>query len=92
VNRPHDKGKTYKIKKIKERKKERKEKKRKEKKRKEKKRKEKKRKEKKNPTFNLGWFTGSEIQSIIIKVRTWQYPGRHGTGRTESSTSSSKGC
>ena len=26
-------------------------------------------------TFNWGWFTGSEVQSIIIKVGTWQYPG-----------------
>ena len=33
-----------------------------------------------------------QVQSIIIKVRAWQYPGRHGTGRAESSTSSSKGC
>jgi hypothetical protein len=44
------------------------------------------------PTFNWGWLTGSEFQSIIIKVGTWQYPGRHGAGRAESSTSSSKGC
>ena len=25
--------------------------------------------------FNWGWLTGSEVQSIIIKVGTWQYPG-----------------
>jgi hypothetical protein len=25
-------------------------------------------KKKKNPTFNWGWLTGSEVQSIIIKV------------------------
>jgi hypothetical protein len=43
-------------------------------------------------TFNWGWLTGSEVQSIIIKVGAWQYPGRHGAGRAESSTSSSKGC
>jgi len=43
-------------------------------------------------TFNWGWLTGSEVQSIIIKVRTWQHPGRHGTGEAESSTSSSEGC
>jgi hypothetical protein len=43
-------------------------------------------------TFNWGWLTGSEVQSIIIKVGAWQYPGRHGTGRAESSMSSSKGC
>jgi hypothetical protein len=43
-------------------------------------------------TFNWGWLTGSEVQSIIIKVGAWQYPGRHGAGGAESSTSSSKGC
>jgi hypothetical protein len=43
-------------------------------------------------TFNWGWLTGSEVQSIIIKVEAWQYPGRHGTGGAESSMSSSKGC
>jgi len=29
-------------------------------------------------TFNWGWLTGSEVQSIIIKAGTWQHPGRHG--------------
>jgi hypothetical protein len=24
-------------------------------------------------TFNWGWRTGSEVQSIIIKVGTWQH-------------------
>jgi hypothetical protein len=43
-------------------------------------------------TFTWGWLTGSEVQSYIIKVGAWQHPGRHGTGRAESSTSSSKGC
>jgi hypothetical protein len=43
-------------------------------------------------TFNCGWLTGSEVQSIIIKPGTWQYPGRHGAGDAESSTSSSEGC
>jgi hypothetical protein len=43
-------------------------------------------------TFNWGWLTGSEVQSIIIKVGAWQYLGRHGAGRVKSSTSSSKGC
>jgi hypothetical protein len=42
-------------------------------------------------TFNWGWLTGSEVQSIIIKVGAWQHPGCHGTGRAESSMSSSKG-
>ncbi|EDL07166.1 mCG1028420, partial [Mus musculus] len=42
--------------------------------------------------FNWGWLTGSEVQSIIIKVGAWQHPGRHGAGRAESSTSSSEGC
>jgi hypothetical protein len=41
-------------------------------------------------TFNWGWLTVSEVQSIIIKVGAWQYSGRHDTGRAESSTSSSK--
>jgi hypothetical protein len=27
-------------------------------------------------TFNWGWFTGLEVQSIIIKVGAWQHPGR----------------
>jgi hypothetical protein len=43
-------------------------------------------------TFNWGWLTGSKIQSIIIKVGTWQHPDRHGAGGAESSTSSSEGC
>jgi hypothetical protein len=43
-------------------------------------------------TFNWGWLTGSEVQSIIIKAGTWQHPGRHGTGGAESSISSSEGC
>jgi hypothetical protein len=38
--------------------------------------------------FNWGWLTGSEVQTIIIKAKTWQYPGRHGAGGAESSTSS----
>ena len=42
-------------------------------------------------TFNWGWLTSSEIQSIIIKMGTWQHPGRHGTEGAESSTSSSEG-
>jgi hypothetical protein len=43
-------------------------------------------------TFNWGWLTGSEVQSIIIKVGAWQHPGRHDTGGAESSTFSSEGC
>jgi hypothetical protein len=43
-------------------------------------------------TFNWGWLTGSEVQSIIIKAGTWQHAGRHGAGGAESSTSSSEGC
>jgi hypothetical protein len=39
--------------------------------------------------FNWGWLTGSEVQSIIIKAGVW-HPGRHGSGRTESSTSCSE--
>ena len=40
--------------------------------------------------FNWGWLTGSEFQSIIIKVGVWQHPGRHGADRAESF--SSEGC
>jgi hypothetical protein len=43
-------------------------------------------------TFNCGWLSGSEVQSITIKVETGQHPGRHGAGGVESSTSSSEGC
>jgi hypothetical protein len=43
-------------------------------------------------TFNWGWLRSSEVQSILIKVGTWQYLGRHGAGGAESSTSSSEGC
>ena len=39
-------------------------------------------------TFNWGWLTGSEVQSIIIKAEAWQPPGRQDEGRVESSTSS----
>ena len=39
-------------------------------------------------TFYWDWLTGSEVQSIIIKVGAWQYPGRHGTRGGERSTSS----
>ena len=30
-------------------------------------------------TFNWGWLTSSEVQSIMIKVGAWHHPGRHGT-------------
>jgi hypothetical protein len=43
-------------------------------------------------TSNWSWLTGSEVQSIITKVGTWQHPGRHGARGAESSTSSSEGC
>jgi hypothetical protein len=39
-------------------------------------------------TFNWGWLTGSEVQSIIIKAGT---SCSHGAGEAESSTSSSEG-
>jgi hypothetical protein len=45
----------------------------------------------KKTTFNRGWLPGSEVQSIIIKARTWQHPGRQGAGGAESFTSSSGG-
>ena len=31
-------------------------------------------------TFNWGWPTVSEVQSINIEAETWQHPGRHGAG------------
>jgi hypothetical protein len=34
-------------------------------------------------TFNWGCLTGSEVQSIIIKVEVWQHPDRHGAGGAE---------
>jgi hypothetical protein len=43
-------------------------------------------------TFNWGWLTGSELQSIIIKVGAWQHPDRHGAEGAESSTFLSEGC
>jgi hypothetical protein len=43
-------------------------------------------------SFNWGWLTGSEVQSIIIKVGEWQHPDRHGQGEAESSTASSEDC
>jgi hypothetical protein len=46
----------------------------------------------KRTIFTWGWLTGSEVQSIIIKVGTWQHPGRYGTGGAEIFTSSSEGC
>jgi hypothetical protein len=29
----------------------------------------------KRTAFDWGWLTGSEVQSINIKVGTWQHPG-----------------
>jgi hypothetical protein len=43
-------------------------------------------------TFNWGWLSGSEVQSIIIKVGAWQHPCRYGAGGTGSSTFSFEGC
>jgi hypothetical protein len=37
----------------------------------------------------IDWLTGSEFQSIIIKVRVEQHPGRHDAGQAENSTESS---
>jgi hypothetical protein len=34
-------------------------------------------------TFNWGWLTGSEVQSIIIRAGAWQHTCRHGAGGTE---------
>ena len=41
-------------------------------------------------SFNWGWLTGSQAQSIIIKA--WWYPATRGKGRAEVSTFSSEGC
>jgi hypothetical protein len=38
-----------------------------------------------------GWLTGSEVQSIIIRMGAWHYPGRHGMVGAESSATSSEG-
>jgi hypothetical protein len=35
-------------------------------------------------TFHRGWLMGSEVQSVIISVGTWQHLGRPGAGATES--------
>jgi hypothetical protein len=43
-------------------------------------------------TFNWNWLTGSQVQSIIIKVGAWQGLGRHGAGGAECSKSSSEEC
>jgi hypothetical protein len=43
-------------------------------------------------TFNWVWLTGSKVQSIIIKVGAWQYPGSHGLREAGSFTSSLEGC
>jgi hypothetical protein len=43
-------------------------------------------------TFNWGWLTGLEVQSIIIKAGAWQHQGRDEAGGAESSTSSSEYC
>jgi hypothetical protein len=39
--------------------------------------------------LNWGYYTGSEVQFIIIKAGTWQLSGRHSEGGAESSKSSS---
>lgn len=41
-------------------------------------------------TFIWDWLTDSELQSIIVKARAWQHPGRNGASQAESSTSSSE--
>ena len=38
--------------------------------------------------FNWGWLTGSEVQSIVIKVEARQHPGSRGAGVAEGSSSS----
>jgi hypothetical protein len=43
-------------------------------------------------TFNWGQLRGSEVQSIITKAQTWLYPGRHGAGGAENSSTSFEDC
>jgi hypothetical protein len=43
-------------------------------------------------TFNWGWLTGSEVQSISSRCTHGSFPGRHGVGGVESYTSSFEGC
>ena len=45
----------------------------------------------KQTTFNWGWLTGSEVQSIIIKAGAWHIQADNGAGGAESSTPSSEG-
>ena len=42
-------------------------------------------------TFSWGWLTGSGVQSIFIMAGSTAGSDRHGAGRAESSTLSSKG-
>jgi len=41
----------------------------------------------KKKTFNWGWLTVSEFQSVIIKVEAWHCAGKRGSGKAKSSTS-----
>jgi len=43
-------------------------------------------------TFSWGWLTGSEVQSIIIKMGTWQHPGRDGQEELRVLDPSPEGC
>ena len=43
-------------------------------------------------TFNWGWLTDSEVQSVIIEVGTRHHPVRHVAGGAERSTSASECC
>jgi len=40
--------------------------------------------------FNWDWITSSDVQSIIIKSKEWQCPGRNEAREAKSSTSSSE--
>jgi hypothetical protein len=39
-------------------------------------------------TFNWGWLTSSECQSIVIKAGTWQQPDKYSAGGAENPASS----
>jgi|UPI0000F4F55F hypothetical protein len=41
-------------------------------------------------TFNIGWLTGSHVQSSIIKARSMAASRKHGTGGAQSSMSLSE--
>jgi hypothetical protein len=41
-------------------------------------------------TFNWGWLQVKKFGPLLSRQEAWQYPGRHGVGGAESSTSDPK--